>query len=115
MRHGGGNAGVAARGGDTLLGERRKIIGVNDEMRHPGMLRVLLIQLFQNGGRVQLIGISRVGFGRGGLEGEGVENACLIVVGVALDHLLHRRVVCSKARSRSCRKSRSAGWKRYWY
>ena len=46
MRCGGCDAGVAPRGLDPFVGKRRIVVGVDKIMRHTGMLRVLLAELF---------------------------------------------------------------------
>ena len=79
--------------GDALFRERMIVVGVNEKMRHARMLRVLLVQLFQNCRRLALIGIGGIGWGCRGLQGERIEHLSLVIVGVALRHLLHRHVI----------------------
>ena len=70
---------------------------MNDEMRHPRVLRVLLVELLQNGRRFELVGKSQIGFRRRRLQGEGIEDLGLVIGGVALGHLFHGPVVGSQS------------------
>ena len=46
MGRGGRDTGIAARGCQPFVRERRVVVGVDKIVRHPGMLRVLLEELF---------------------------------------------------------------------
>ena len=93
VRHGWRDARIAPGGGNALFRERVVVVGMNEEMRHARMLRVLVVQLFQNCRRLDLVGIGRVGRRRRRLQGKRIEHLRLVVVGVALRQLLHRIVV----------------------
>ena len=60
MRHGGCDARIAPRGGNPFLSKRWVIVGMNEEMRHPRVLRVLLVKLLQDGRRFDLVGIGYI-------------------------------------------------------
>ena len=49
------DAGIALGRRDPTVRERREVVGVNDEVRHARMLRILLEQLLQDGHRLELI------------------------------------------------------------
>ena len=91
------DASVALGRCDAALRERRKVVGVNDEVRDARMLRVLLEQFFQDGDRLELVSVAHVGLRGRRLQGQRIENLYLVVVGVALRHLLHRAVVGAQA------------------
>src|SRR5262245_39703451 len=83
------DAGIAARGVDPLVGERRIIVGMDEIVGYSWMLRVLLEQLFQNGCRLKLVGVALVGLWCGCLQCQRVVCPGLEIVGIALGHLLH--------------------------
>jgi hypothetical protein len=62
-------------------------------MRHTGMLRVLIVELFQNCRRLALVGIGGVSLGRRRLQGYRIEYLRLVIIGIALRQVLHRLVV----------------------
>ncbi len=66
---------------------------MDEEMRHARVLWVLFVKLLQYGRRFKLIRMGHISFRRGSLQGESIKHPCLVIVGVALRHLLHRRVI----------------------
>ena len=61
VRHRRGNVGIGARGGQRLGGQRRHVVGVNDVMRETGMIRVALVERFENLRRLQVLREGLVG------------------------------------------------------
>ena len=55
------NAGIALGRRNPAIGERRNVVGMNDEVRDAGMLRVLLEQLLQDGDRFELVRVGEIG------------------------------------------------------
>src|SRR2546427_11619368 len=73
--------------------ERRRVVAMDDVVRHSGMVRLLGEYLFEDRARLELVGVSLVGRGRGGIQGEGIEDRRLIVVWIARVQTLHRLFV----------------------
>ena len=49
------DAAITLGRGDPPIRQRREVVGMNDEVRHARMLRVLLEQLLQDGDRLELV------------------------------------------------------------
>ena len=90
VRHRGRDAGVHPRRRQTLLRQLGVIVGVDQVVRHAGVLRVLAEQRFENSRRLELVGKGLVGGQRGGVEQQGVEHLGFHVLRVALGDALHR-------------------------
>ena len=89
MRRGGRDLGVAPRGLEAFLGERRIVVEVDQVMRHAGMLRLAFRDRLQDGRAFELVGVGLIGRRRRGVERERVVNLRFVVVRIALRKLLH--------------------------
>ncbi len=93
VRHGRRNAGIAPRRRNSLLGKRRKVVGVNEVMRHARMLRVLLEEFLQQRRGLDLIGVGEIALRCRGLKRQRIKGLRLVVIGIALRHPLHRGTI----------------------
>ena len=81
----GASDGVAARGGERLVGERRRVVGVDDVVRQAGMLRHLLEERLEDVGRLQLLRVGLVGRHRRLRDRQRVEDRTSMSFGLAAD------------------------------
>ncbi len=93
VRYGRRNARIAPRRGNSFFGKRRKVVGMNEVVRHARMLRVLVEELLQKRRGFDLVGIGQVAFLRRGLQRQRIIDLHLVIVGIALRHALHRGIV----------------------
>ena len=80
VRRGGRHLGVASRRREPLLGERRRIVEVDQIMRDPRMLRLARPNLFQDCRALELIGIGLVGGRSPDVERERVIDLRFVIV-----------------------------------
>ena len=90
--------GVPPRGGESLLGDRRVIVTVDEVVRDTRVLWLGGEDLLEDRRGLQLVGVRLVGRERRRVEGEGVEHRRLPVLRVARGELLHRLAVGERAR-----------------
>ena len=99
MRHRGGNGGVGARIGQAFLGQFGIVVGVDQVVRHAGVVGIFLEQRLENGGRLELVGEGLVG-GRGrDVEREGVEDPRFVILRILAGYALHRLFVGQRPRA----------------
>ena len=82
--------GVAPGGVDPFLRERRRIIEVNKIMSDTRVPRLPLVDRLQDGRSLELIGISLIGRRGRDVQGNRVEDLCLIVVRIFCSQRFHR-------------------------
>ena len=75
---------VTAGGGQSELRQLRLVIGVNQVMRHAGMVGFDGEEFFQHGGGLLAIGESFVVVRFGGEQGERVEDGGFVIVRIGL-------------------------------
>src|SRR5206468_12761506 len=97
-RSGWRDARIALRGRARTIRERRVVVGVDDVMREPGMIRLLSPQRLEDAGRLELprVGLVRRRRSRG--EGDGEEDLRLGVCRLLCYELSHRALVGEGAR-----------------
>ena len=84
VRRGGRNARIAARRDEPLLGQGRRVVAVDEVVRHAGMVGILLELALEDGGRLEVRRVGLVGLRlRPGVV-EREENLRLVIGGVAL-------------------------------
>ena len=82
--------GIARGGVEAFVGDGRIVVGVNEIVRDAGMLRLALEDVFQDRGRLELIGVGLVGGRSRNVERKGIIDLRLVVLRIALRHRLHR-------------------------
>src|SRR5262249_30896207 len=95
----GRDLGVTPRRREPLLGQRRRIVAVNEVMRDAGMIGHLGADRLENGGGLALICGGLVGGERRRLEGGPIENRRLAVLGEAVVQLRHRLLIGERPRA----------------
>ena len=97
VRNSGRQRRVAAGRFERSLGQWRRVVGVDDVVRQPWMLRHLLEERLENIRRLSLLGVGLVGRRRRLRHGETVENTGFDVGRIIGHDLLHRGLVLEHA------------------
>src|SRR5207244_8237301 len=87
------NLGIASGCRQRQLGERWIVVGVDNVVDYPWMIRHLRSQLVEYCGGVELLREGLVGRRRRRDERERIEDGSLRIVGAALEDLLHRLLI----------------------
>ena len=90
MRRGGRDLCVTPGGIESLLGDRRIVVEVDQIVRDAGMQRLTLEDSLEDRRPLQLIGIGLVGGRCRDIQGQRIINLRLVIVRIALRQLLHR-------------------------
>ncbi len=80
VRRRGGELGVALRGREPALGQRRVVVGMDQIVHDARMVRLAHDLRLQDLGRRELLGVGLVGRQRGHVEREGIVDRGLAVV-----------------------------------
>ena len=90
MRHRRRDVSIAQRRRQSVFGHLRRVVGVDQVVRHPRMIRQFRPHLFEDRARLLLIGVGLVRRRRSCNQGERIERAAFPIVGIAQVYLLHR-------------------------
>ena len=99
MRRGWRDLGIASRGIEALLGDRRIVVEVNEIVRDAGMLRLALGDRLEDCRALELVGVGLVGRRGRCVERERVMDLRLVVLRILLCQLLHRLGIGHDARA----------------
>jgi hypothetical protein len=91
------DAGIAAGGLEALLGQRRIVVGVDQVMRHAGMIGMGLKQRFENFRRPHLVGIGPIGWIEIGRGHQRMQDRGFHVIGIVGRDLTQRLLECLHA------------------
>ena len=75
---------VQPRGGEPFLGNGRRVVTVNEIVRHTRMVGIFLEFPLEDGGCLEVCGVGLVGLGLRPGDVERGEDLCLVVARVAL-------------------------------
>jgi hypothetical protein len=89
MRRVGGDLGIAPGGLDAFVGDRRIVVEMDQIVRHAGMLRLALGDLFQDGRTLELVGVGLVGRRRRGVERQRIMDLRFVVIRIARSQRFH--------------------------
>jgi len=99
VRDGRRDLGVAARRDERAIRERRIVVAVDQIMGDARMVGLFAIDFFEDGRRLQLVGVRLVGRIGGGVQRERVEYRRLVVPRIARVDALHGLFVGDGARA----------------
>ena len=90
---------IFPRVGQTARRQRRRVVAVNEVVRHPGMIGLERVELFENRRGLQLVGVGLVGWQRRLIDRQRVEGCSFEVFRVLGVDLLHRLFIGERPRA----------------